>query len=82
MSLTTTSDTATTRPSRTSYHSALAKLEQDTIRSVDAECRGRDVNEVENALVHRFRERFPGAALDPANLHKVAVAISRGSLPG
>jgi hypothetical protein len=82
MSLTTTSDTATTRPTRTSYHPALAKLEQDTIRGVDVEYRGREVTEVELVLVARFRERFPGAALDPANLRKVALAISRGSLPG
>ena len=72
----------TTASSRASYDSALARLEQDTIRGVDREMRGRDVTQVHAALVARFHARLPGIEFGERHLQKVAAAISEGSLPG
>ncbi len=72
----------TIRRSRSSYDSALAKLEQDTIRSVDYDMRGQAFARVRAVLVARFKARLPGVELDDSNLDKIALAISQGRMPG
>jgi hypothetical protein len=69
------------RPARPAYDSALARFEQDTIRSVNHEMRGRAADQVREVLVARFHDRLPGVDLDERNLDKIALAISNGSLP-
>ncbi|MBO0843811.1 MAG: hypothetical protein J2P22_00130 [Nocardioides sp.] len=69
------------RRPRGTYDSAMAKLEQDTIRSVNYDMSGQNVERVHAVLMARFNARLPGVALDHANLLKVAAAISAGTYP-
>ena len=59
------------------YDSVLARLERDTIRSVNEQMHGQDVGRVLAVLVARLEGRFPGMDLDDLNLEKVALSISR-----
>jgi hypothetical protein len=67
-------------PPYATYDDALARLERETVRSVNAEMRGQDEGRVHAVLVSQLEGRFPGVELNHRNLKKLASAISQGTL--
>jgi hypothetical protein len=62
------------------YEAAVAEFERDLIRQVNQEMHGQDVLVVQAVLTERLRGRLPGVEADAVSVHRIARAISDGTL--